>query len=76
MDQTTKAKLKKIPKTICAKCKSKRSYGNPMAKCDECGARFCFDHIWGGQIKKDMSKNESVRDICDFCKERGDYRNL
>lgn len=69
--------LKKIPPTRCAKCKSAKSYGNPMAKCFECKKKFCYDHILGGQYhSKRMSENHELRDICDSCKDSFGYISL
>lgn len=71
-----KALLRKIPKTRCVRCNSVYSRTNPMAKCFECGKRFCFDHIYGGQVNKSMSENERIRDICEKCKAEFNYQTL
>lgn len=76
MTNTDKQRLASIPVTRCAKCRSKRSYGNPMAKCYQCGKKFCFDDIWGGLYRKGMGLNESLRDVCDKCKEKFNYKQL
>jgi hypothetical protein len=69
--------LKKHPRRAqCSKCGSKKSHTNPMARCWECKRKFCYDHIWGGQINDSMGQNEEIRDICDSCKKAKGYRNL
>ena len=65
MDEKTIQKLQNLPWTVCFKCKSKQSYGNPMARCGECREKFCFDHISALQFKKGMKQNEELRKICD-----------
>jgi len=60
----------------CYKCSKKKNRANPMATCYECKRKFCFEHIWSGQINDEMSKNEKTRDICDECRELKKYRNL
>ncbi len=76
LTQEQKDKLKALPKVKCAKCGKSRYYANPFAKCFECGKKFCFDHIFGSQIKKGMGKNEVVRDICEKCKEKFGYKRI
>lgn len=73
MDQESKDKLKLLPKVVCHKCQSKKSYRNPMAKCYECQNKFCFDHIDGAQHKDGMSKNEEYRSVCDDCRKIHGY---
>ena len=73
MAYSTKQKLASLPRAVCSVCHSKRSYGNPMAKCWECGKKFCFDHLWGGLFKKGMKLTETLRDVCDKCKEKYHY---
>jgi hypothetical protein len=75
MDIATKEKLKNIPRSKCSKCKEKRTYHNPLAKCYECGKKFCFDHIWALQYKKGQ-ENQEVKDICEACKIKGGYITL
>ena len=65
--------LRNKPRTVCFKCNSKQRYTNPMAQCWECRQKFCFDHIWSGQINDAMTENETVRDICDNCKKSKKY---
>ena len=69
-------KLRKLPKTTCPKCGSRKSYLNPFKKCHSCKKKFCFDHIWGGQINKSMKITDLVRSICDECKEKFHYEHL
>ena len=71
-------KLHARPRTTCAKCGSKRSYTNPMAKCFECGKKFCFDDIWGGlYCKERMKLTDTLRDVCvDKCKDKFNYKPL
>jgi len=76
MDQKTKDRLKKIPKTKCAECKSKKNSCNPMARCFECKGNFCYEHIWGGQFKESMRESDALRDICDLCRKEHGYGNL
>lgn len=76
MDQKIKKLLKKIPRAFCGECKSKKNSCNPMARCFECNGNFCYDHIWGGQIKEGMSKGEEVRSVCDACRKTYSYRTL
>ena len=45
----------------------------PRAKCFECGKRFCFDHIWGGQVCDGMNENDRIRDVCGLCKKELGY---
>jgi len=60
----------------CSKCGSTKRYTNPMARCWECKKKFCFKHIWGGQINETMGGNEQVRDICEDCKKSRGYKTL
>lgn len=76
MTQEQKDKLKNIPKTRCSKCGSPKHYRNPMARCYECGKKFCFDHIFGGMVNSKMKYNEEVRDVCAECKEKHSYKKL
>lgn len=69
-------KLKSLPRPRCFRCRSVRSYTNPLAICFECKQKFCFDHIFGGQVNAIMERNEEVRDICDNCKEKFGYINV
>lgn len=73
MDQETKDKLKLIPTKTCTVCKTKRSYGNPMTKCYECGKFFCYNHIQASQVKKGMGSGEALRDICGKCVSKHNY---
>ena len=77
MTEEAKGKLKALSKVrvVCAKCGSLKSYRNPMAKCFECGKKFCYDHIYGCQFKTGMGINEKTRDICQECRKLG-YRDL
>lgn len=47
-----------------------------MAKCWECKKKFCFDHIWGGQLNNKMGENDEIRDICDNCKKVYKYKTI
>ena len=67
MDEATKLKLKQMGRTKCTICKSPQNYRNPVAKCDNCGKKFCFLHITGGVWIKGQLVNEEFRDICDTC---------
>jgi hypothetical protein len=69
-------KLRSYPPSKCFKCDSKVSYTNPMEKCFECGQKFCYDHIHALQVNDKMSISETVRDICETCKEKLNYRTL
>ena len=72
-----KLKLASLPKSQCSKCGRKRSYTNPMANCFECKKKFCFDDIWGGlYCKERMGLNDTLRRICDKCKEKFNYKDL
>jgi hypothetical protein len=68
--------LKKTPTRRCFKCERPKSYMNPLDKCQECLQLFCFDHIYGNQVKKGMSDGEEVRKICEKCREEHGYRTL
>ena len=76
MTDEQKQSLKNIPKRVCHICKSKRFYTNPMERCFECEKSFCFDHINAGMMKKGMSENERVRDICDECVSKFGYKSI
>ena len=70
-------KFKKYPKQArCYKCDTGASYTNPMIPCFECRKKFCFNHIYSGQINKTMKSNDRVRDICKACKSKYNYKNL
>ena len=43
-------RLRSLPTTRCATRGSRRSYTNPMAKRFFCEKKFCFDHIWAGNV--------------------------
>ena len=76
MTQEAKDRLKNTPRRQCYICKSKKSYGNPVIKCDQCGKFACFDHIHANQIKKGMDNNERLRDVCPNCKKKYEYGTL
>lgn len=65
--------LKNKPKKRCSTCNTSISRTNPMAKCQECGKNYCFDHIYGGMINDKMAQNEEVRNICEECKPKYEY---
>ena len=69
--------LKELPKhNKCSVCSAQRSYTNPLEKCFECKKRFCYRHIWGGQIKDGMKKDELVRNICESCRKSKGYKTI
>jgi hypothetical protein len=76
MSEKAKERLKNIPTSKCFKCGTQRSYKNPMEKCFECGQKFCYDHIHALQVNDKMSISETVRDICETCKEKLNYSRL
>ena len=71
-------RLKKIPKATCqaSGCGSKKSYLNPMLKCDVCKKKFCFDHIWRGLFNKSMKITDELRNVCDGCKKEHEYEEI
>lgn len=69
-------RLRKLKRSRCVVCQSPQSYINPMAKCFECKKKFCFSHIWSGQINKTMNNSEELRDVCKECKLKFNYRDL
>jgi len=73
MIQSIKDKLRLIPRTVCFKCQSKRSYTNPMERCFECREKFCYDHIHCSQFKDEMSSSDEFRSICEECKIKHKY---
>jgi hypothetical protein len=68
--------IREKEQTRCHTCKSFRNYWNPFAKCYECKKRFCYDCIFGGQIHPKQKENETIRDVCDACKEKHGYINI
>lgn len=76
MDTATKLRLKNIPRKICDKCRSKQSYTNPIKKCEECGKRFCFDHISRLYSPKRMKENDELKMVCENCEVRYGYRQI
>ena len=60
-------KLKKYPRTRCAKCGSSKSRTNPMARCFFCKQKFCFDHIHGGCEYLGIKPNQELVDLCEKC---------
>lgn len=71
-----KQRLVSIPRTRCAKCRSAKSYTNPMAKCFECRKKFCYDDINCLQFKFGMKQTDELREICDSCKAKYDYQHF
>ena len=62
--------LSKYKKNIiknCAKCNSKKSYGNAFVACFECKKKFCPDCFWRGMINDKMKENDEARVVCDKC---------
>ena len=76
MTDEQKNKLKEIPRSKCAQCGKSRYYTNPIAKCDMCKNKFCYDHIYTLQINDRMKENEPVKDICEKCREEHGYSTL
>lgn len=76
LSNEAKEKLRNIPKSRCSVCDSPRSYTNPMERCFECKKKFCFDHIFTMQVKPNMKNGDPVRDICEKCKTKYNYKNL
>lgn len=74
MTQEAKDKLAQIPRSRCSICDTPQSYTNPISKCVECQKKFCYDHILGGQIKG--IKEESIKDVCQNCKDKFHYKTL
>jgi hypothetical protein len=63
-------------KARCSECGSWRSYTNPMARCWECKKKFCYGHVWCGQINDNMGPSDVVRNICGSCQIASNYRCL
>lgn len=76
MSEEALSRLRNYKSPGCATCGGTRSYMNPFAKCYECKKRFCYDHIFGGQLLKTMKENEPIRDVCDECKKKFGYYNI
>ncbi len=76
MDQAAIDRLRSIPRTRCTVCNSGRAYTNPMAKCHECKKKFCYDHVFGGQVNEQMKLEDVVRDVCKDCKDQHCYRGI
>ena len=70
------AHLRGIPRTICFVCKTTQRHTNPMARCFECKNKFCFSHIFGGQVCKSMKENDEIRDVCAKCQKEFKYKSL
>lgn len=70
-NQATIKRLNGLPRAQCHKCKRFRHEQNPLAKCFNCGKKFCFDHIHGGHYSKGIKPNEELKDVCDKCLEDG-----
>lgn len=76
MSEAIKARLAKIPQSRCFVCNSPKSYTNPVEKCFECKRKFCYDHLWGGQVNAEMTPNQQVRQVCDECRKKHNYNTL
>ncbi len=76
MTVSERQRLASIPRSRCAKCKSRQSYLNPLAKCWECGEKFCFDHFWRGLFKQGIKQTDELRNVCDGCREKFGYEEL
>jgi hypothetical protein len=75
MSVSVKQRLASKRRARCTKCNKVKTYLQPMAKCWECGGKFCFDDINCLQFKKGMKQTDSLRDICDVCKEKHGYKH-
>ena len=72
----SKNKFSNLKRGKCHKCNKIKSRTNPLAICHECKKRFCYDHIYSGQINSTMPNNERIRDVCSKCKEKYNYKSL
>lgn len=70
MNSDVKKILKKYKRPRCTECNSVRTYTNPLAKCYLCQNKFCFDHIWSGQVLQELGINHECVELCDSCKIR------
>lgn len=75
-NENWKEELRKLPRKQCSICERKAYYQNPIDKCFECGKHFCFDHIYGGQVNDKMVENDVIRNICEKCRVKHEYRTL
>ena len=76
MNESTKNKLRLVPRSVCSECRSRRSYTNPLGKCWECKKKYCFDHLYSLQVNAEMSENEEVRSVCESCRKAHGYWRL
>lgn len=76
MSDQDKARLKQIPRPRCFVCGSVRHYTNPVEKCFECKKRFCYEHLWGGQVNEEMKENDEVKKVCEKCRKEFNYYSL
>lgn len=67
---------KNIKKSRCHICDKPQSSTNPIATCYECKEKFCYDHIYGGQINDKMKNTDAIRDICSKCRQKHSYFTL
>lgn len=67
MTQSKKNDLSKIPRTRCFKCRSYKTYINPVAKCFNCKNKFCFDHIEAGHKFLGIRFEDALVDLCLEC---------
>ncbi|MEA2036688.1 MAG: hypothetical protein U9O94_04220, partial [Nanoarchaeota archaeon] len=68
LDIKDKDRLRNIKRAICNKCKSISHYTNPMARCWQCKKKYCYNHIFGGQLNSTMKENDTIRDVCKSCR--------
>lgn len=76
MNESTKKKLRLVPRAVCSECRSRRSYMNPFGRCWECRQKYCFDHLYSLQVNSEMSENEEVRSVCKDCRKTHGYWTL
>lgn len=63
-------------KARCKKCNKAKYYLNPLARCYECKQKYCYDHIFSGQINNLMKDTDEIRNICDQCREVNNYQTI
>ena len=79
MNKNNTSKINSIPrngKARCKKCNKAKYRLNPLARCYECKQKYCYDHIYGGQINDLMKDTDEVRNICEKCRELKNYQTL
>lgn len=75
MTEEAKNELKALPIVVkrCSVCNSRRSYTNPVWKCEQCEHLFCFDHLIGGQINEETGYNDLAKSVCFTCQKEYAY---